>query len=147
MSDRKRNVPKKTISPIAVKNEIFRRFLLSLKLNMTTTSIYSVFLQAHYISFNRLAPVSSSNLILTSRKKLQHCDSGQKIGIICENFFFFFFFQPFELDPGGSWNNRPGGSLLHLHDACYRSTHVSSHRRNVNTAHVRCSLVVQSLPS
>ena len=101
MSDRKRNVPKKTISPIAVKNEIFRRFLLSLKLNMTTTSIYSVFLQAHYISFNRLAPVSSSNLILTSRKKLQHCDSGQKIGIICENFFFFFFFSPSSLTPAG----------------------------------------------
>jgi len=36
-----------------------------------------------------LALVWSSNLILMSRKKLQHCDSGQKIGIICKKIIFF----------------------------------------------------------
>ena len=32
-----------------------------------------------------LAPMSSSSLILMSQNKLQHYDSGQKIGIICKN--------------------------------------------------------------
>jgi len=50
----------------------------------------------HPTSLVWLAPVSSSNLILTSRKTLQHCDSGQKIGIICKNFFFF---SPSSLTP------------------------------------------------
>jgi len=45
MSDRKRKFPKKYISPIMIKNEIFGRFLLNSAFNMTIKSIYEVFLQ------------------------------------------------------------------------------------------------------
>jgi hypothetical protein len=76
-------------------------FLLNLEFNMT---IYEVLLKIRgtycgpitsplasheNTPLLRLAPVSSSNLMLMLREKLQQCDSGQKITIMCQSIIFF----------------------------------------------------------